>query len=79
MKDMKRMITALMALTLAISGLSARELPEIHTPASDSRVTYVGRTLKEKDNVSFDWTGVYVRIRFEGTYLAMKASDSKAN
>ncbi len=76
---MKRMIIALMALTLTISGLSARELPEIHTPASDSRVTYVGRTLKEKDNVSFDWTGVYVRIRFEGSYLAMKASDSKAN
>lgn len=73
------MIIALMALTLTISGLSARELPEIHTPASDSRVTYVGRTLKKKDNVSFDWTGVYVRIRFEGTYLAMKASDSKAN
>lgn len=64
-----------------ICGLnaSARELPKIETPASDSRVTYVGRTLKQGDNVSFDWTGVYVRVRFEGSWLAMKASDSKAN
>lgn len=56
-----------------------RDLPEIRTAASDSRITYVGRTLKEGDNVSFDWTGVYVKVSFEGSYLSMIASDTKAN
>ena len=46
-------------------------------PASDSRVTYVGRTLVEGDNVSFDWTGVYFRVAFTGKSLSMRVSDTK--
>ena len=57
----------------------ARELPEVRTPASDTRITYVGRTLTHGDSVSFDWSGVYARVRFEGSYLAMTASDTKAD
>ncbi|MDD6252480.1 MAG: GDSL-type esterase/lipase family protein [Candidatus Cryptobacteroides sp.] len=57
----------------------AREVPETVTPASDSRITYVGRTLAEGDNVTFNWTAVYAKISFEGNYLALKASDTKKN
>ena len=64
---------------LFCGNASARVIREFHTPASDSRVTYVGRVLKDGGNVSFDWTGVTVRISFGGSYLAMKASDTKAN
>ena len=46
-------------------------------PASDSRITYVGRTLVSEDGaVSFDWSGVYVRIAFTGGYLALEAGDT---
>ena len=46
-------------------------------PASDSRVTYVGRTLVEGNNVSFDWTATYFRLAFSGKSLTMHASDTK--
>ena len=48
-------------------------------PATDSRVTYIGRTLSEGTSVSFDWTGVYIRVRFEGSRLSVKLSDSGKN
>ena len=46
-------------------------------PASDSRVTYVGRIQVIENNVSFDWTATYFRIAFSGTSLTMRASDTK--
>lgn len=46
-------------------------------PASDSRVTFVGRTMVEDTDVSFDWTGVYFRIAFTGKSLTMHATDTK--
>ena len=48
-------------------------------PATDSKVTYIGRTLSEGTSVSFDWTGVYIRIKFEGSSLSMKLSDTGKN
>lgn len=46
-------------------------------PASDSRVTFVGRTMVEGTDVSFDWTGVYFRIAFTGKSLTLHATDTK--
>ena len=46
-------------------------------PASDSRVTFVGRTMVEGTDMSFDWTGVYFRIAFTGKSLTMHATDTK--
>ncbi len=46
-------------------------------PASDSRVTYVGRTLVEGTDVSFDWTATYFRLSFSGRSLTMRATDTK--
>ena len=47
------------------------------TPASDSRIEYTGRVLVEGSDVSYDWSGTYFRVKFNGPYLAMKCSDSK--
>ena len=47
------------------------------TPASDSRITYVGRTLVQDGDVSFDWSSTYAKITFQGEYLAVRASDTK--
>ena len=46
-------------------------------PATDSRVTFVGRTAVEGTSVSFDWTATYFRVAFSGKSLTMKASDLK--
>ena len=46
-------------------------------PASDPRLTFVGRTLVDGTDVSFDWTAVYCRIAFSGKSLTMRASDVK--
>ena len=45
----------------------------------DARITYIGRTLVKDGEVSFDWTGVYLKARFLGTYLEMKVSDTGNN
>ena len=60
------------------TDLSAKKTKElIETPASDTRIEYVGRTLTEGSDVSYDWSGVYFRVKFSGPSLAMKCSDTK--
>ena len=46
---------------------------------SDGRITYIGRTSESDGAVSFDWTGVYLKARFQGTSLEMKVSDTGNN
>ena len=70
-------ILTFIALTVT-AELSAKKAKEqIETPASDSRIEYTGRTLANGTEVTYDWSGVYFRVRFNGPYLAMKCSDSK--
>lgn len=72
-----RIIMAVVCLAMALD-LSARKVTEIiETPASDSRIEYTGRTLVNGPEVSYDWSGVFFRVRFNGPYLAMKCSDTK--
>ena len=67
------LLTALLlGLFLPVSSARNRSIP-----ASDGRVTWVGRTLVRDGGVSFDWSATYARIRFEGEYLAIKASDTR--
>ncbi len=49
------------------------------TEASDARITYTGRVLKEGPDVSFDWSGVQCRLRFSGPSVSLRCSDTKAN
>ena len=76
MKRIAFIITVLLAATAA--DLSAKKTVTLNeTPASDSRIEYTGRVSVEGDEVSYDWSGVYFRVRFNGPSLAMKCSDSK--
>ncbi len=68
---MKRII-ALFVLAAVACTAAARE----KVPATDSRITFVGRTLVSGGAVSFDWSGVYARVAFTGGYLALEAGDS---
>jgi lysophospholipase L1-like esterase len=76
MKRIAFIITVLLAATAA--DLSAKKTVTLNeTPASDSRIEYTGRVSVDGDEVSYDWSGVYFRVRFNGPSLAMKCSDSK--
>ena len=73
-------ILFLVALVLISTGadLSAKKIAQIkETPASDSRIEYIGRTLVEGGDVSYDWSGVYFRVRFTGPSLSMRCTDTK--
>ena len=58
------------------SNAGKKEVKTIETPASDSRIEYTGRVLTEGNDVSYDWSGVYARIRFKGSSLAVRCSDT---
>lgn len=77
---MKKTVLTL-ALTLSLLSITGIRTSARNTsiPASDSRVTWVGRTAVRGQSVSFDWSATYVRVSFEGDYLAVKASDTKSN
>lgn len=52
---------------------------ETKIAASDSKITFVGRTEVKNGNVSFDWSATYMRLAFTGKKLALKASDTYKN
>jgi len=47
------------------------------TVASDNRITFIGRTQVIGNDVSFDWTGTYARVKFNGLFLSVRVSDTK--
>lgn len=71
-------ITLLAVVLLGAASMSAApKATETAIKASDSRITYIGRTEVKDGNVSFDWTGVYAKVRFQGNSLSFKVSDTK--
>lgn len=48
-------------------------------PATDSRVTFVGRAIEENGALRFDWPSTYFRVAFKGKSLQMRVSDNKRN
>ena len=48
-------------------------------PGADGRITYIGRTAVNDGSVSFDWTGTYLKVRFQGASLEMRVSDTGKN
>lgn len=48
--------------------------------ASDAPIRIVGRYATLDDgSITYDWSGVYIDIRFNGTYLAVELSDTKCS
>jgi len=67
-------------LLLAVVCLSESLVAAEMVGASDSRITWVGRaSLEYGGSVTFDWTGIYCRIRFKGDTLRFKVSDNGRN
>jgi len=75
----KRITLLAAAVFCAAAMYAAPKTAETTIKASDSRITYIGRTEVKDGNVSFDWTGVYAKVRFQGNSLGFKVSDTKKN
>ena len=76
---MKRISLLAAALLGATFMMAAPKATESTIKASDSRITYIGRTEVKGGDVSFDWTGTYLKVRFQGNALSFKVSDTKKN
>ncbi len=49
-------------------------------PGNHSNIRYTGRVVKNEDgSASFDWSGSYMEIKFTGSFLAIKVSDTRKN
>ena len=72
---MKRIFSAAIVMALLLGMNAGAETIK----GSDGRVTYIGRTEVNDGAVSFDWTGVYLRVKFQGNSLSFKVSDTKKN
>ena len=64
---------------LLLAAASACHAAAGEFPASDARITWVGRTAVQGGDVSFDWSGVYAIVQFYGDELKLRASDSGKN
>ena len=77
MKQTLTIIAAIICMA-ATSEMSAKKTRQtVETPAYDTRIEFTGRTMTEGTDVTYDWSGVYFRVKFNGPYLAMKCSDTK--
>jgi lysophospholipase L1-like esterase len=73
---MKKFLIAIMLFAMSgCCGSSEQTLSAVEAP-----IRVVGRTAELADgSIQFDWSGVYIDIRFKGTYLAIELSDTKCN
>lgn len=73
-----RQILSFFAALLLLGPAFAGE-PVKNLPASDGKITFIGRTQVAGDSIRFDWAGVYARLKFQGSFLSVKVSDTKKN
>ena len=64
-------------LALCLIVLSPLRLMAEVVPATDSRVTFVGRALESNGALTFDFPAIYFRVAFTGKSLSMRVSDNK--
>ncbi len=78
MKIYRMILPAALLAVLPLGTQAARKADKVcHTPANDSKITYIARTEVSSDgSVSFDWSNSTVRVAFSGRTLAVKASDT---
>ena len=73
---MKKLYLAIIAFQFSV--FSSQLMAETIS-ATDSRVTFVGRSVVENGSHRFDWPSTYFRVAFTGKSLSMRVSDSKRN
>ena len=66
-------------LALCLIALSPLHVMAETIPATDSRITFVGRAMVQDDAYRFDFPSTYFRVAFTGKTLAMRVTDTKRN
>ena len=66
-------------LLLSLIALSPLCLKAETVPATDSRITFVGRSVVENDSYRFDFPSTYFRVAFSGKTLSVRLTDTKRN
>jgi|APDOM4702015248_1054824.scaffolds.fasta_scaffold57958_1 lysophospholipase L1-like esterase len=81
MKKIVLLLLAVASLAMSNSNSWAADMADKQFfKADDKALRYVGRIKVMPDGaVSFDWSGVYMETVFTGSYIAMKAADTKYN
>ena len=74
MTTAKHLLAFILLLAAPVFRASAEEFP-----ASDTRITWIGRTEVRGGDVSFDWSGVYAVVHFRGDSLQLRASGTGKN
>ena len=67
----------LIFLALCLVALSPLRLVAETIPATNSRLTFVGRAMESNGALTFDFPASYFRVAFTGKSLSMRVSDSK--
>lgn len=68
---MKRILFIAVVILLTMNSFAEQ------IPATDSRVTFVGRAIENNESLTFDFPATYFRVAFIGNTLSMRVSDSK--
>lgn len=76
---MKKYLIASVLLLSFLTSYAKVPAKKVSVPASDPRITWIGRTSAEEGSVAFDWTGTYGKVRFIGNTLSFNVSDTKKN
>ena len=66
-------------LLLSLIAFSPLRLMAETVPATDSRITFVGRSVVEDGSYRFDFPSTYFRVAFTGKKLSMRVTDTKRN
>lgn len=66
--------TLIIAALLTCMSLAAETIP-----ATDTRITVIGRTAVQNTSIAFDWTATTLRIAYAGKSLTMRVSDTGRN
>ena len=76
---MKKSFFLLLALIAFQFSPFSFQLKAETVPATDSRITFVGRSVIENDSYRFDFPSTYFRVAFSGKKLSMRVTDTKRN
>ena len=73
---MKKLVLAILAFHFSVFSF---QLMAETVPATDSRITFVGRSVVENNSYRFDFPSTYFRVAFTGKKLSMRVTDTKRN
>lgn len=73
-----RLLTIFALMSVALAARVPEQGWHVY-PAATPEVTYVGRVMQDTAQVSFDWTGTYLRIAFTGRMLKIAYCDTGSN